>query len=135
MKCLLCGRTYKVFSSFTSHVSHSHPGVSSEDAYSNDVIQTCNSEAELYVNLSTDESPNFPPTCTHDVVEMTAANFIVGLKEKYMVSYFLLHEENINANYLSIVSILNTSNILYYALYLYTGSFNNFIQHSWYICT
>ena len=70
----------------------SHVGVSSEDAYSNDVIQTCNSEAELYVNLSTDESPNFPPTCTHDVqtsVEMTAANFIVGLKEKYMVSYFL----------------------------------------------
>lgn len=33
IKCLLCGRTFKVYSSFTSHVSRSHPSVSTENAY------------------------------------------------------------------------------------------------------
>jgi uncharacterized C2H2 Zn-finger protein len=35
MNCKVCGRSFRVFSSFSSHVSHSHPGTLAENAYEN----------------------------------------------------------------------------------------------------
>ena len=45
IKCLLCGRTFKVYSSFTSHVSRCYSGVSMDHAYSNNVRIQANEAA------------------------------------------------------------------------------------------
>ena len=47
IKCLLCARTFRVFSSFTSNVSRSHPGMAMENAYEINLIIQPHLMAEL----------------------------------------------------------------------------------------
>ena len=40
VRCLLCWRTFKVVSSFSSHVSRLHPGIPAKSAYDNEITST-----------------------------------------------------------------------------------------------
>lgn len=85
INCSLCSRTFKVFSSFTSHVSRSHPGVILANAYN------CQARMELELEAETDHFCDIneyhpPDTESSNTAQMSAAHFLVGLKEKYMVS-------------------------------------------------
>ena len=66
MKCLLCGRSFRVFSSFTSHVSHSHPGVSTENAYNCEAVclETGDFESDM------DEVTSHKPSTGHVWIQM-----------------------------------------------------------------
>ena len=85
IKCLICARKFRVYSSFTSHVSRSQPGVKVENAY-----------------LCDDDSDNEPPSDPqmqtnsmelddlklNDNVDIShcSGTFLTGLKEKHLVS-------------------------------------------------
>ena len=114
IKCLLCDRSFRIFSSFTSHVSRSHPGVTTESAYQYNVAtehqEGSNAEIEENQNHRFDEAdhdypsdcpnhddtPSFPAVYDDAVarLSMSAGRFIVGLKEKHLVNnimYILIY--------------------------------------------
>ena len=91
IKCLFCGRTFKVYSSFTSHISRSHPSVSTENAYD------CQPVERLMVSIIDSPNRHQPPLRVHQnndrqmavtlpTIQMTAAKFLIELKKKYIVS-------------------------------------------------
>lgn len=90
MKCLLCGRSFTVFSSFTSHVSRSHPGISTENAYNCEAVCPETGDFESDMDEVTSHEPSTDPCVNSNDNgishrQMSAANFIVGLKEKHLV--------------------------------------------------
>lgn len=106
IKCLLCDRSFRVFTSFTSHVSRSHPGVAAESTYQcnsatahgeNDTITDGDDQNHWHfdrdeanhddVDGNTDEN-GYPVRLDNDAVAKlseSAGRFIVGLKEKHLV--------------------------------------------------
>ena len=98
LRCLLCSRSFTVFSSFTSHVSRSHPGTLVENAYDNEISNDQLSEdsvtdtgdvpielAELQTTTAmSDENTAAADVTAHDVA-LSAGKFLVGLKEKHLV--------------------------------------------------
>lgn len=98
--CSLCARKFRVYKSFTSHVSRSHPGVTVERAFKN--------VARSIINQPFQEPSEYPCESMfveqHDPIEESiiqdqqsttavnidvtccAGNFILGLKEKHLVS-------------------------------------------------
>lgn len=100
MNCLLCGRTFRVFSSFTSHVSRCHPGVLAETAYETyqkSNLHSTQEEDDYNGLLSSMENESNDMECRssavalndqssiEDKIYMSAGSFIVGLKEKHLV--------------------------------------------------
>ena len=85
MKCLLCDRTFCVFSSFTSHVSRSHPRIAMENAYESEMNRSTPSTSQVESEEQDDTSLFLDSSVDHDHVtdvSFSAGNFIVGLKEK-----------------------------------------------------
>ena len=97
IKCLFCGRTFKVYSSFTSHISCSHPSVSTEDAYdcqpverlmplSREMVSIIDSPNQLTSATIESTSNDRQMAVTLPTIQMTAAKFLIELKKKYIVS-------------------------------------------------
>ena len=87
--CALCGRSFTVFSSFTSHVSRLHPGVSAESAYDDDAVCT-EMETDMIMEEVDAAFPDVENEEEHSIsdISLSVANFIVGLKEMYLVNNY-----------------------------------------------
>ena len=98
INCLLCGRTFKIVSSFSSHISRSHHGTTAENAYDSKMSYEDPAEESSSQLASCDIIPNDFADESNDVeaadvdepsqydVSFSAGHFIVGLKEKHLVS-------------------------------------------------
>ena len=95
LKCLLCGRSFRVFSSFSSHVSRSHPGTLVDDPYDNERISPEFEKMDLDSPTEADVSSALDVTSEMSFSEedpvpdpsLSAGKFIVGLKEKYLLIF------------------------------------------------
>lgn len=98
INCLLCGHTFKIVSSFSSHISRSHHGTTAENAYDSkmsyeDPTEESSSQlasCDIILNDFADESNDVEAANVDEPsqygVSFSAGHFIVGLKEKHLVS-------------------------------------------------
>ena len=112
INCLLCARTFRVFSSFTSHVSRCHPGIAVEKAYDSKITKHLTNQVEFEEqqnsfdcniddsdrSTTNHEAAQLEPRVDHYDLVSSAGNFIVGLKEVHLVCIFYhidWHKSNI----------------------------------------
>ena len=91
LRCLMCSRKFKVFSSFTSHVSRCHPGVLVENAYeSSKNHNESTGNDEMLLNDQQNSSDDPEARFVSQDISYSAGSFIIGLKEKHLVRYSIM---------------------------------------------